>query len=106
MPSGSSDLRRRLSVKGGACAVLLLLGLMTLVGCARLGLNQGEPASAPRLAGAEVLSGHAVLSARQAESLVTARPASREGPGGYQRTSVPPGFLVLMLGVPLLILLL
>ena len=30
----------------------------------------------------------------------------REGPGGYQRTTVPPEFLVLMLAVPLLILLL
>ena len=30
----------------------------------------------------------------------------REGQGGYQRTTVPTGFLVLMLAVPLVILLL
>ena len=97
---------RHLASKGGAGGAVLLLGLLMLAGCARMDLNQGEPASAPRLADAGAISGDAVPSARQAESSVTARPASRDGPGGYQRTTVPPGFLVLMLGVPLLILLL
>ena len=40
------------------------------------------------------------------ESSLVANAAVSQGRGGYQRTSVPPEFLILMLGVPLLILLL
>ena len=75
--------------------VLLVLGGCSLQGAAGPG---GEPEASPDIT---ALSAQADTGgAWQSDA------ASREGPGGYQRTTVPPGFLVLMLGVPLVLLLL
>jgi len=87
--------------------VVCLLGLLVMNGCARTELHGIEPGPVVQLVGAETEPGDVVSAAQPSgEISVSARLVSREGPGDYQRTTVPPGFLVLMLGVPLLILLL
>lgn len=72
---------------------------MGLSGCAT---NSRVSNEAPAFV-AEV---HAPAISGKPESSLAASAVSSQGRGGYQRTTVPPEFLVLMLGVPLLILLL
>ncbi|MGI9330746.1 MAG: hypothetical protein ACR2QB_08490 [Gammaproteobacteria bacterium] len=91
---------------GGVGGIVLLLGLL-LGGCTQTGLNPSEPVPAVHWTDATSIPAESPVPVMQpADTALAARAASRDGPGGYQRTRVPPGFLVLMLGVPLLILLL
>lgn len=77
--------------RAGLCGLLLTA---TLAGCG----------AAPLLGDDSPVAVSAVNDGANDSSAVSA--AERRGPGSYRRTSVPPEFLVLMLGVPLIILLL
>lgn len=78
------------------CALFVAIGLS---GCAT---NSRVSAEVPAL----VAGAPEPAIAAEPDSSLAANAVVRQGRGGYQRTTVPPEFLVLMLGVPVLILLL
>ncbi|UCG73252.1 MAG: hypothetical protein JSV45_02380 [Chromatiales bacterium] len=77
--------------------LLVLAAAVGLSGCAASARSPDDTAA---------VALHALATSVDPGSPLAANAVVRQGPGGYQRTTVPPEFLVLMLGVPLLILLL
>jgi len=88
--------RRLLWRKRWACALVVALGVS---GCANTPRAQ-DGAPAPDIAADTALVADTAAAPMAANAVVN------QGRGGYQRTTVPPGFLVLMIGVPVLLLLL
>ncbi len=82
--------------KRWACALVVALGVS---GCAiRPPTQHGAPA--------RDVAADTTLVADTAAAPMAANAVVNQGRGGYQRTTVPPGFMVLMIGVPVLLLLL
>jgi len=79
--------------------LILFLFLVGLGGCATAPVN--GPAESMPLAGSP-----AAVPGQSADAALSANAVISQGRDGYQRTTVPPGFLFLMLAVPLVILLL